>query len=607
MKLEDLKATIEKSRYPYSYQGANLVKAGKDGDDIVTNFSAIITEEVLYHDGTATQKSVRIEGAILADEGEPSEDGWIKLPDAIIPAEKLESDSWLAAQWGTRPIVFGAIKDFVIALKLFSRPARRHVYKHIGWGEVDGKSVYLHAHGAIDAHGPRSDVEVELPFEIQRYEFQSQKATKEDVLASLRLINIARPEVTWPLLLATYRAAIGEADFAIHLAGRTGTRKSEICSLFQSHYGETMDARKLPGSWSSTENALEALAYRAKNAIFTIDDYVPQGTSYQVKQLASKADRLFRGQGNQSGRQRMTDTSSMQGTMFPRGIILSTGEDVPEGHSVRGRMMILELEKDDVDLEKLTTAQNARPSFSRALADWIQWLAENPEITAAFKARRDEMRREYLGIGHSRTPTLIADLALTAELMSEWIAQRKYLSPEVAAKVAANGEESARFAGNQQSQYLETADPVLAFVATIALMLSNGSAHLKTKGGGVPQNPRRFGWAELDREGSMPEYKSNGARIGWVDLMKGEVLIEPGIIPSVAKASGGKIGITEATLLKRLKEGGMLSRIDSVRQRNTIRVTLEGSTRQVIAMPIGVIFPDDDEPEEAEATNQESE
>ena len=44
--------------------------------------------------------------------------------------------------------------------------------------------------------------------------------------------------------------------------------------------------------------------------------------------------------GNQAGRARLTDTSNLQQTFYPRGVIFSTGEDTPEGHSVRARMMI---------------------------------------------------------------------------------------------------------------------------------------------------------------------------------------------------------------------------------------------------------------------------
>jgi hypothetical protein len=46
----------------------------------------------------------------------------------------------------------------------------------------------------------------------------------------------------------------------------TGRFKSEAAALAQQHFGAGLDARHLPANWSSTGNALEALAFTAKDA-----------------------------------------------------------------------------------------------------------------------------------------------------------------------------------------------------------------------------------------------------------------------------------------------------------------------------------------------------
>jgi hypothetical protein len=91
------------------------------------------------------------------------------------------------------------------------------------------------------------------------------------------------------LLAATYRAALGEADFALHLAGQTGAFKSEIAALCQQHFGAGMNARNFPGSWSSTANAIEAMAFYAKDALFVIDDFPPQGSTHDVARYHASA------------------------------------------------------------------------------------------------------------------------------------------------------------------------------------------------------------------------------------------------------------------------------------------------------------------------------
>jgi len=66
-------------------------------------------------------------------------------------------------------------------------------------------------------------------------------------------------KTTVPLYTSLFRAVLGLIDYGVHLTGQTGKGKSELCALVQQHFGTMMTARRLPGSWLSTENALEML------------------------------------------------------------------------------------------------------------------------------------------------------------------------------------------------------------------------------------------------------------------------------------------------------------------------------------------------------------
>src|SRR5207253_1831089 len=89
------------------------------------------------------------------------------------------------------------------------------------------------------------------------------------------------------------------------------------------------------------------------------------------------ADRLFRGQGNASGRGRADVAGVPKATRPPRGLILSTGEEVPSGHSLRARAWIVEVGPNDVDFSALGTAQQsaAQALYARAMAGYLSWLA----------------------------------------------------------------------------------------------------------------------------------------------------------------------------------------------------------------------------------------
>src|SRR5262249_37561125 len=158
------------------------------------------------------------------------------------------------------------------------------------------------------------------------------------VRASLALFDgrLAPDAATLAMLVAPYRAVVGGADYSLGLFGKTGAGKSELAALAQQHFGPALDARHLPGNRSSTGNALESMAFYAKDSLLVVADYCPD--NQDPRRLARDADRLLRGQGNQSGRNRLTADAALRPPKSPRGLVLTTGEDLPGGTSLRARM-----------------------------------------------------------------------------------------------------------------------------------------------------------------------------------------------------------------------------------------------------------------------------
>jgi Domain of unknown function (DUF927) len=161
------------------------------------------------------------------------------------------------------------------------------------------------------------------------------------------------------------------------LAGETGVGKTVVAGLCQQHYGAGFSDRNLPGSWASTANANEGLAFTTKDALIVLDDFAPTGTRADVARYNKDADRIFRAQGNSSGRQRMKSDSTLRNSKPPRGLILSTGEDVPRGKSLRARVFILELSPKALDWERVTRCQQDANEglYAQAMAGYLQWLA----------------------------------------------------------------------------------------------------------------------------------------------------------------------------------------------------------------------------------------
>src|SRR5262249_25022379 len=189
--------------------------------------------------------------------------------------------------------------------------------------------------------------------------------------------DLAPDRITVPLLGAVYRAVLVPADYALHLCGQAGVSKTELAALAQQHHGAGLNARHLPGSWSSTGNSLETLAHAAADALLTVDDFAPGGSAADVARMNREADRLLRAEGNGAGRGRCRTDGTLCASRPPRGTILSTGEDAPRGPSLRARLLVLELSRGELNWAPVTAAQHAAAAgqYAQALAGYLRWLA----------------------------------------------------------------------------------------------------------------------------------------------------------------------------------------------------------------------------------------
>lgn len=571
----------------------NWTIRNKDGDrEPLANFFAEIIEEIHVTDGRTEDTILVLTGKQTRKvEGEQSEKAEFLLPAVRIETQELGQFNWVLRSWGTQAVIFPGTnvkEDLRTAIQMMSRPRVRNVYRHIGWAELGGKKAYLHAGGAITASGNDSDVEVSLPQELSKYSLTSKSEEVEAIKATLDLVKIAPPEISWVLLAATFAPLFGPVDFAVHLTGRTGTYKSELISLWQSHYGSGMDARNLPGSWSSTPNAIEAQAFLAKNAAFTLDDFVPSGSSWQLRAYQTTADKIIRAQGNQAGRARLTDVSQLQQTYYPRGIILSTGEDTPEGHSVRARMMIMEISPGDIKPTELTKAQKKREAYPKTTETIIRGLIKKPININPFV---EEWRDKNLDLGHTRTPSMFARLIVVGEYVINKAVALKAISQATANKMEEEMVSAITLAAEQQASFLESADPCDAFCCTIRHCFAAGLGHVRTLNGGIPKDPTRLGWTTDDNLGDMPTFRSHGPQIGWVDWNSKELLLDAvSGLNTVKKVAGNDITLTKQTLIKRLKDASLLTRTDDQRQRNTVRITAENHPRTVLALSLPAVL-----------------
>jgi hypothetical protein len=385
-------------------------------------------------------------------------------------------------------------------------------------------------------------------------------------------------------------------DLALYLAGPTGVGKSEMAALQQQHYGPGMDARHLPASWSSTGNALEGLAFLAKDALLVVDDFAPHGSTYEVQAKHREAERILRAQGNLSGRQRMRPDGTLAVTRYPRGMILSTGEDIPIGQSLRARLVIVEVGAGDIDWTRMTSAQTDAASgvYAQSMAGFIRWLAGRYEeiqrgIGEEFRALRTNLAKG----DHKRTGANAAQLALGLKYFLVFAGEIGALGFEEQTVLWDRGIAGLMTAAEAQERHLQSQNPVDRFLELISAALASGEAHVTAEASQPPDDPGPWGWRQRPAGSDAHlEWFPEGHHVGWL-LGDDLYLIAEAAFRTaqrMARDSGASIPATSTTLWKRMDERRLLEsktqgrcvtekKIDGMRQRSLIhlnRAILEG-------------------------------
>jgi hypothetical protein len=392
------------------------VRQTKDGSvfDALGNFVAGITEEVILDDGVEQSRVFELVGKL---------DTETALPQVRVPVSEFAGMNWVTKLWGRRAIVHAglATRDRLrdcIQRHSLNRAIERHVFVHSGWRQIDGRWCYLSSTGALGSPDP---VQVDLGPGLQRYALP---LAPEDPVGAMRTsldllrTKIVPAAVMVPLWGAMYRAPTANVlpiDCSIWLEGMTGAMKSTLTALALAHYGP-FDRLHLPGSWTSTANALERLTFKVKDAPVVLDDWAPNGLD--ARELETKASRILRSVGNAQARDRLRADTSERPGYPPRGLVIATGEQRPTGQSIIARTLCLELDGGTVDREALSAAQTSAGRLSHAMSGYLLWLASQlPELgdrlTKNFVALRE---KAFDGAGHLRVPETVAHIALGVEL-----------------------------------------------------------------------------------------------------------------------------------------------------------------------------------------------
>lgn len=548
----------ERATLRYYIENNRTFAKSKDGPILIAGFAAEFSKSIVRNDGVDTSRIWEIT-ATLEDE---------ETKIIQIPSEKFHDMDWVHLLGQQAIIMPGrGVKDEVRAAIQFlsSKLQDQTVYTHTGWHKDDKNWIFLFQGGALGAQGLVPDITVELPQLLNNFKLPAPaigKQLDDAVSAWERLLKLAPARIMAPLVCLPWAAILAQADFTVHLVGKTGGFKTEVATLIQKFFGSGFDPRK-PISWSSTAGALEVLAFIAKDTVLLIDDYAPTGSASTDFRLDTEVSRFVRAQGNLTGRSRLNRDSTLKATKAPRGLTLSTGEKNITGESASGRALNIDVAPGEITVKALTVSQADAGLFAGLAAAFIQSIAGNLDQVRARVAKRAAELRKKVGEGlHPRTGNTIAILLASLKEFLNFTGSSE-LYDQVKEGLA--GENSVSVAQRQRQKE----DPVKRYFELLRSALRSKTVYISTTYGTVPDDSDLYGWSS-ESQRSGPQL----ARVGWVD--GDDLYLDPNAsLKAANEISNGKpIGLSKVMLGKRLKEEGSLLSTGISRQVNTTLKTV---------------------------------
>ncbi|CAG0933584.1 DNA primase [Thermoflexales bacterium] len=455
---------------------------GHDRMVCLAHFAAQIVTDVVEDDGENQVRKFEVEGKLPSGK---------KLPRVEVEAGEFGQMAWPLVKWGTQAVMSAgsATKDHLrVALLTLSKEIEmRSDYSHTGWRSIDGEWRYLSATGAVGVDGVR----VRLDHNLRRYALPTTpENVKEAVQASLRFLEVADYDISMPLLAAVFLAPLAQwvpMFFTLWLFGTTGSLKSTLTALAMCHFGK-FSFNTPPASWTATQNALEKLAFTLKDMVLWIDDFTSQSTVSGQQDLLRKADQLLRDWGNGSGRTRMRSDLSLRQTFVPRGLIISTAEQLPPIESINSRLFQIESGPDRVtrgEGSPLTTAQqDDAPLYAHTMAGYVLWIAgQIDDLAKRLPLLQSELteRARQDGGSHLRLPANLATLYIGFKMFMDFAVSVGAMVEEDALALGSVAWNVFIGLGGRQQEVALEEKPVEMYFGALEQMFAQGIAFLRHK------------------------------------------------------------------------------------------------------------------------------
>jgi hypothetical protein len=267
-------------------------------------------------------------------------------------------------------------------------------------------------------------------------EVERQRACEGFVTA----LRSAPAEISVPVMLQIFAGPLASLGVqasppTVHLHGQTGSQKTAFTLTMMSFFGRFGEGY-VTETWMSTINKIRHSLYLARDLTLHVDDYKAGYAHLAQGQTVG----LVQNYGDRTARGRLTPSQTAQKTTLPRGLLLSTGEDLWSGdQSQLARVIVIPIPRGKIVPDEhamdnpLRKAQRCAADGTLALVGgtYLQWMATKglDNVEAAYKEQRVAVEDSIRGngrweISHGRSITSLASLIAVERIVSAFLKER---------------------------------------------------------------------------------------------------------------------------------------------------------------------------------------
>lgn len=340
-------------------------------------------------------------------------------------------------------------KKYINALIVSSNYEREYLFNNTGWVYLKEKGwVYLTREGIIG--DSESNIRADVPYSfLYRKENVGSKQVFEQFWGLRRLCNKNGKMANSVFLMhyscvsvmtTLFQDAGKGVNFVVALIGSTNSQKTAVGLIFTRLFDRT-PASSPDIRFNSTEVAIMEKMGLYGDAIMMVDDFVPYAAKNLASEQRKKSETIIRSYGDREPRKRSKTYAKINDVpeYSPvKGCCLITGEIFQtESESSDTRVIQLQFERGDVNLELLTFYQENLWNFSTFFYDFICFIQQN--VTQIQKIMCEKLKETRGQQTHQNisTPRFIDSLAIMAagaEIFYDYACSRGFMKADEAQK-----------------------------------------------------------------------------------------------------------------------------------------------------------------------------